>query len=132
MPLAPHEYAEMLGERMKEHGATVWLVNTGWTGGPFGEGHRMEIKYTRAMVNAALDGELDVHSFEQEKFFGLSIPTEVPGVPADVLNPKNTWKDKEAYDSSAESLGRKFHENFTTFASEVDKAVLEAGPLVGR
>lgn len=80
MPLAPQKYAEMLGERMQEHGATVWLVNTGWTGGQYGEGHRMEIKYTRAMVNAALNGSLEKCEFEVEPMFGLNIPVEVPGV----------------------------------------------------
>jgi len=132
MPLIPQRYAEMLGERMEQHDAKVWLVNTGWTGGPFGEGHRMEIKYTRAMVNAALEGKLDSVEFKQEPIFGLSIPAEVPGVPSEVLNPRVTWKDKAAYDKMAIELAKKFHENFKNFKADSDETIRNAGPLEGR
>lgn len=132
MPLAPQKYAEMLGERMQEHGATVWLVNTGWTGGQYGEGHRMEIKYTRAMVNAALNGSLEKCEFEVEPMFGLNIPVEVPGVPSEVLFPKRTWKDGAAYDKAAEQLASRFHENFEKYEKDAGADVASAAPPAGR
>lgn len=132
MPLAPQKYAEMLGKRMEEHGAKVWLVNTGWTGGAYGEGHRMEIKYTRAMVNAALDGSLDKVVFDTEPVFGLEIPAEVPGVPSEVLTPRQTWKDPEAYDKAAEQLAKRFHENFKEYEKDAGDEILAAAPPAGR
>src|SRR5271169_1479893 len=101
LPLAPHVYAEMLGERLKQHSATCWLVNTGWSGGAFGTGKRMSLKHTRALVNAALDGRLDRVKFVTEPAFGLQIPVSCPGVPAELLNPRNAWKDPHAYDLQA-------------------------------
>ena len=131
MPLDPLTYAEMLGKRMEQHDATVWLVNTGWTGGPYGEGHRMAIKYTRMMVNSALEGQLEGVSFNQEPIFGLQIPAEVPGVPAEVLQPRETWKDKKAYDKQAVELAKKFHENFKHFEQDASDEIRGAGPLAG-
>jgi phosphoenolpyruvate carboxykinase (ATP) len=124
MPLAPKVYAEMLGARLKEHNAQCWLVNTGWTGGPYGTGNRMKLAYTRAMVTAALEGKLK--NFTRESSFGFDIPTEVPNVPSDVLNPRNTWSDKAAYDKQAADLATKFAENIKKF--DVPDHILKAGP----
>ncbi|MCB0075745.1 MAG: phosphoenolpyruvate carboxykinase (ATP), partial [Caldilineaceae bacterium] len=104
MPLHPSRYAELLGEKIRAHGARVWLVNTGWTGGPHGVGYRMPIKYTRAMVNAALDGVLDHVATTTDPVFGFAVPTSCPGVPAEVLIPANTWQDKDAYNAQARKL----------------------------
>ena len=126
MPLPPRVYAHMLGERIKEHGAQCWLVNTGWTGGAYGTGKRMNLSYTRAMVRAAVSGGFAKIEFETEQAFGLSIPKSVPGVPTDVLNPRNTWKDKAAYDKQAADLAEKFARNIEKF--DVPAAILAAGP----
>jgi phosphoenolpyruvate carboxykinase (ATP) len=131
MALHPAVYAELLGEKVKEHNVDVWLINTGWTGGPHGVGSRMKIAYTRAMVNAALNGELKDVPFETDPFFGLQIPTAVPGVPAEVLNPRNTWADKAAYDAQATKLAKMFHDNFKQYADRVSDEVAKAGPLAG-
>ena len=128
MPLHPGEYANLLGERVVEHDANVWLVNTGWTGGPFGVGERMKLAYTRAMVTAALNGDLDDVETETEPFFGLHIPTSIEGVPDEVLNPRNTWEDKEAYDAQAAKLAAMFVENFKQFEDGVSQEVIDAGP----
>jgi phosphoenolpyruvate carboxykinase (ATP) len=128
IPLHPGVYAEMLGEKLREHGSRVWLVNTGWTGGPYGEGSRMKLAYTRAMVRAALAGQLDDVETATAPFFGLQIPTRVPGVPSEVLNPRDTWGDKHAYDAQAARLAGLFAENFERFADRVPKSVRDAGP----
>ena len=128
LPLTPAKYAELLGENLNKHHSKVWLVNTGWTSGPYGEGHRMEIKYTRAMLNAAIDGKLDDVETFTDPFFGLQVPKECPGVPSEVLNPRETWKNTEAYDEKAELLASKFKKNFKKYADTVEKNVLEAGP----
>jgi phosphoenolpyruvate carboxykinase (ATP) len=128
IPLHPGVYAEMLGEKLREHGSRVWLVNTGWTGGPYGEGSRMKLAYTRAMVRAALAGELDDVETATAPFFGLQIPTNVPGVPSEVLNPRDTWGDKDAYDAQAAKLAGLFAENFERFADRVPESVRNAGP----
>ena len=128
----PTVYAEMLAERMAKHGATAWLVNTGWTGGPYGEGHRMKIGYTRSMVNAAVNGELNDVPTEVDPVFGVAIPTSVPDVPQEVLRPRDTWADKAAYDEKAAELAGLFHKNFEQFADNVTSKVLAAGPLVGK
>ena len=126
MPQAPKVYAEMLGRRLREHNAQCWLVNTGWQGGPYGVGKRMSLPYTRAMVNALVEGELDNVEFEIEPSFGFSIPKSVPGVPSELLNPRNSWKDKAAYDKMAADLAARFERNFQQFdALEVIK---NAGP----
>ena len=128
IPLHPGVYAEMLGEKLREHGSRVWLVNTGWTGGPYGEGSRMKLAYTRAMVRAALAGQLDDVDTATAPFFGLQIPTNVPGVPSEVLNPRDTWGDKDAYDAQAAKLAGLFAENFERFADRVPESVRNAGP----
>ena len=112
IPLAPAVYAKMLGERLKKHKAQCWLVNTGWTGGAFGTGKRTSLKHTRAMVNAALEGRLDEVEFVTEPAFGLSIPVSCPGVPAELLNPRNAWKDPRAYDQQAVMLAEKVRQEF--------------------
>lgn len=126
LPLAPRVYAEMLGKRLRQHNATCWLVNTGWSGGKFGVGHRMSLPITRALVNAALDGQLDQVAYSTEPAFGLSIPTSCPGVPAEILNPRNAWASKEAYDQTALELARRFHQNFQQFAASPE--IQAAGP----
>lgn len=128
LPLAPSVYAEMLGRRLREHHAQCWLVNTGWTGGAFGVGKRMSLAHTRAMVHAALNGGLAHAEFTTEPAFGLSIPTTCPGVPAELLNPRNAWADKHVYDAQARLLASKFLENFKRF--HVPENVREAGPRV--
>jgi phosphoenolpyruvate carboxykinase (ATP) len=126
LPLAPKVYAEMLGRRLREHNAQCWLVNTGWQGGPYGVGRRMSIPYTRAMVDAAVEGELIYEPFEVEPTFGFSIPKVCPGVPPQVLNPRNAWPDKAAYDKAAEDLRNRFAKNFENF--DVPAEVKAAGP----
>src|SRR5437868_6504228 len=115
LPLPPKTYAEMLGRRLREHNAQCWLVNTGWQGGPYGVGRRMSIPYTRAMVDAAVEGELVREEFEVEPTFGFTIPKVCPGVPPQVLNPRNAWPDKAAYDKAAEDLRNRFAKNFENF-----------------
>ena len=122
----PTVYANLLGKRIASHEASCWLVNTGWTGGPYGVGKRMKIAYTRAMVNAAIDGRLAGASFEPEPFFGLSLPTAVPDVPADVLNPRNAWADTAAYDAQAKKLAALFAENFKRFEAHASPGLLAA------
>ncbi|HET8522748.1 MAG TPA: phosphoenolpyruvate carboxykinase (ATP), partial [Thermomicrobiales bacterium] len=128
MPLDPVRYAELLGERIRRHQPRLWLVNTGWIGGPYGTGRRIKLAYTRAIVRAILNGELDKASTHQEPFFGLAIPDACPDVPSDVLDPKATWQDKDAYDQSARRLAERFHRNFQQFADRTPKAVAGAGP----
>ena len=128
LPLHPGVYADLLGKKIEEHGSRVWLVNTGWTGGPYGVGSRMKLAYTRAMVRAALAGGLDGVATTESPFFRLQIPNEIPGVPADVLIPRNTWADKEAFDRQARELADKFIQNFEQFADRVPEAVRTAGP----
>jgi phosphoenolpyruvate carboxykinase (ATP) len=128
LPRHPGVYAEMLGERLREHGAAVWLVNTGWSGGGYGVGSRMKLGYTRAMVNAALAGDLDGAEFAEDPVFGLEVPVSVPGVPSEVLRPRDTWADHQAYDAAAEKLANMFKTNFEKFADQVSDAVRAAGP----
>jgi len=126
MPLPPKVYAEMLGMLLKQHNAQCWLVNTGWTGGAYGVGKRMSLPYTRAMVRAAVDGSLLKESFETESAFGLTIPTNCPGVPGVLLNPRNSWGDKAAYDKAAAALADKFAANIEKF--DVPEHIKAAGP----
>lgn len=123
------KYAEMLGELLKEHGSQVWLVNTGWSGGAYGTGSRMKLSHTRAMVQAALAGELDKVEYHTDPVFGLSIPTSAPNVPAEILNPRNTWADGAAYDAQAHKLASMFNENIKRFGDAVSLGILKAGPL---
>jgi phosphoenolpyruvate carboxykinase (ATP) len=126
LPLAPRVYAEMLGARLKQHQANCWLVNTGWSGGKFGVGKRMSLRHTRALVNAALDGQLDKVDYITEPAFGLNIPVSCPGVPSEILNPRNMWSDKAAYDRQATSLAAQFESNFRQF--NASEQVSAAGP----
>jgi phosphoenolpyruvate carboxykinase (ATP) len=128
LPLSPETYARGLGERIARHGVRVWLVNTGWSGGPYGVGKRMPLAYTRAMLHAALQGALDEVPYEMDPIFNLAVPAVVPGVPSDILTPRASWADKAAYDSQAARLARMFIENFSAFASSVSPAVVAAGP----
>jgi phosphoenolpyruvate carboxykinase (ATP) len=128
LPLHPGVYADLLGKKIEEHGSRVWLVNTGWTGGPYGEGSRMKLGYTRAMVRAALAGELDGVETAEAPFFGLQVPTRVPGVPSEVLLPRETWQDPAAYDAKAAELAEAFRRNFEQFTDRVPEAVRNAGP----
>jgi phosphoenolpyruvate carboxykinase (ATP) len=123
----PTKYAEMLGRLIDQHGSRVWLVNTGWSGGPYGVGSRMKIAHTRAMVRAALAGQLDTAKTVEDPIFGLHVPCEVPEIPAAVLNPRETWKDKAAYDAQARKLSEMFRNNFEKFGS-VSDAIRGAGP----
>jgi phosphoenolpyruvate carboxykinase (ATP) len=132
LPRHPSVYATMLGEKIGRHGVQCWLVNTGWTGGPFGTGQRMRLALTRAMVRAALGGQLDRTPTVREPAFGLAVPTEVPGVPADVLLPRRTWADPAAYDAQAARLAGLFRKNFEQFQDQVHAAVSEAGPPAPR
>lgn len=130
MPLHPTRYAEMLSSKMKENNVNVWLVNTGWTGGPYGVGSRMKLKYTRAMITAALEGALNQVPFDQHPVFGLAIPRECPNVPAEILDPRNTWQDKEAYDKKADELSTSFKNNFKKFEAMANQEILQGGPRV--
>jgi phosphoenolpyruvate carboxykinase (ATP) len=118
----------MLGERITAHDVYVWLVNTGWTAGPYGSGHRMKISYTRAMISAALSGTLDGVEFHRDPVFNVEVPVSCPGVPAQVLTPRSTWSDGSAYDDQAAKLARLFADNFKTFEAEVAPDVRAAGP----
>ena len=128
LPLPPSTYAELLGKKIEQHNVNVWLVNTGWTGGAYGEGQRMKLAYTRAMVDAALDRELDDVPMTTNEVFGLDIPSHCPGVPSSVLEPRNTWADGEAYDKQAKELAQMFKENFKKFEANVSEEVIAAGP----
>ncbi|MDQ0160913.1 phosphoenolpyruvate carboxykinase (ATP) [Alkalibacillus salilacus] len=127
LPLPAASYAKMLGEKIDQHGVQVFLVNTGWTGGAYGDGERMKLSHTRAMVHAALEGELNNVDYNQDDIFGLHMPTTCPGVPSDVLNPKKTWNNDEAYEAKAQELAIKFHDNFKQF-NYVTKDIAQAGP----
>ncbi len=128
MPLHPSVYAKLLGEKMAKHKVNCWLVNTGWTGGPYGVGSRMEIKYTRAMLDAALKGELDDVEMFEDEFFGLKIPVSVPGVPDGILIPKSTWTDGAEYDKKAKDLAKRFRENFKKYEADTASEIISAGP----
>ena len=129
MPLHPTEYAEMLSKKMKDSGVDVWLINTGWTGGPYGIGSRMKLKYTRAMIAAALERQLNDVDFEKHPIFNLMMPKSCPNVPSEVLNPKDTWDDKEAYDEKAKELAKSFKENFSKYESYANDEILSGAPV---
>src|SRR5262252_4020242 len=128
LPLPPSRYARMLGEKIEHHHTRVWLVNTGWSGGPYGVGKRMKIAYTRAMIRAALSGALDAVTYECDPIFNLDVPTACPSVPSDVLRPRNTWASPAEYDLQASKLARMFADNFKTFEGGVTADVRAAGP----
>ncbi len=129
LPMHPGVYANMLGERIARHGVRVWLVNTGWTGGPYGTGARMKLSHTRAMVRAALSGRLDGARYVKDPVFGVEVPTAVPEVPGAVLIPRATWTDPAAYDAQARDLVRMFRENFEQYRAQVSEAIAAAGPV---
>jgi len=131
LPLHPTKYAEMLGRKMDENpGINVWLINTGWTGGSYGTGSRMKLPYTRTMITAALNGQLDEVKFTKHPIFGMMVPGAVPGVPTEILDPRNTWADKEAYDRTANSLAEKFVTNFQKYAEFANEEILAGAPRV--
>ncbi len=126
-PLDPSVYAEMLGKKVKENNARVFLINTGWSGGPYGVGSRIKLRYTRAMVTAALNGELDKVEYKHNELFNVDVPTSCPNVPSEILDPKSTWADKEAYDKTAKGLAAKFVENFKKY-DKMPANIVNAGP----
>jgi len=128
MPLHPTKYAEMLGSKMEAGKVNVWLINTGWSGGEYGEGSRIKLAYTRNMITAALEGKLNDVDYQEHEVFGLAMPTECAEVPTDILNPKNTWKDKAAYDRKAQKLAKAFVDNFEKFAEYANEEILSAAP----
>lgn len=128
LPLHPGTYAKMLGEKMQQNNVNVWMINTGWTGGPYGIGNRMKLNFTRAMITAALDNQLNAVSFVTDPVFGMSIPTECPDVPSAILNPRNTWANKDAYDEKAKYLAGLFVKNFEKYATGVTAEILAAAP----
>jgi phosphoenolpyruvate carboxykinase (ATP) len=129
LPLHPGKYAKMLGEKLKANpNINVWLINTGWTGGPYGVGSRMKLPLTRAMITAALNGELNTVGFDAHPIFGYQMPVSCPNVPAELLNPRNTWADKAAYDAQANKLANMFVKNFEQYASGVEADILGAAP----
>lgn len=129
LPLHPTVYAELLGKKLDAHPeVSVWLVNTGWTGGPYGTGNRIRLQYTRAMVQAAIQGELTNQTFKSHPNFGIGIPQECPGVPAELLDPRNTWKNKHAYDKQAEMLSTLFIQNFHQYKAEASEEIRNASP----
>jgi phosphoenolpyruvate carboxykinase (ATP) len=130
LPLPPSYYANVLAEKIDEHDCRVWMINTGWSGGPYGVGSRIRIPHTRAMLNAALDGVLDGAEYVEDPIFGLLVPASVPGVPEDLLVPRSTWSDPDAFDRQAKTLARMFTENFTTYAGGVDEKVVRSGPQI--
>ena len=130
MPLHPTVYAEMLSKKMEEAGVNVWLINTGWSGGSYGEGARIKLKFTRAMITAILEGRLQDETYVEHPIFGLQMPTQCEGVPTELLDPMNTWKDKAAYIKKAIQLAHSFHLNFEKFASQASQHILDGGPLV--
>jgi phosphoenolpyruvate carboxykinase (ATP) len=128
MPLDPTRYADLLRDRLQKHGSQVWLVNTGWTGGAFGQGHRIKLAYTRAMLRAALNGELTNLPAVPDPIFGVAVPQTCPGVPPELLTPRLTWKQPADYERQARQLAGLFQANFKAFAPRVAEAVRNAGP----
>lgn len=124
----PSKYAELLAEKMKAHGTTAWLVNTGWSGGPYGVGARMKLAYTRAIIDAIHDGSLSKAPCSEDPVFGMQVPTECAGVPSEILIPRNTWSDKESFDTTAQKLASLFHKNFEKFAEGSSEEIRSAGP----
>lgn len=128
MPLHPTVYAEMLSTKMQDAGVNVWLVNTGWSGGPYGTGSRMKLKYTRAMITAALNNELENVDYTEHEVFGLAMPNSCPNVPDEILHPKNTWDNKQDYDKTAAELSKKFNKNFEKFSSYANDDIMAGAP----
>ena len=124
----PSVYANMLGERIQKYNTKVYLVNTGWTGGPYGVGSRMKLKYTRAMVTAALNGSFDNVEYKHDDIFNLDIPQSCPDVPSEIMNPRDTWADKDAYDAQAKKLAKMFQDNFEKKYPNMPENIKAAGP----
>ena len=129
MPLHPTKYAEMLGEKMKNTNVNVWLVNTGWSGGEYGQGKRIKLSYTRSMISAALNGELEKVEFTKHSIFGIKMPESCSGVPSEILSPRNTWTDEDKYDKKANELAKAFIKNFKKFANHANTEILESAPV---
>lgn len=130
LPLHPAKYADLLGKKLRKSKANVWLINTGWSGGAYGVGSRIKLSYTRAMITAALEGQLANVDYETQSVFGLSMPTSCPGVPTELLHPRNTWADKNAYDAKAKQLAEAFIHNFAQYADQTKAEILAAAPKV--
>ena len=130
LPLHPTKYAELLGEKLKKHKVNVWLLNTGWVGGSYGVGSRIKLSYTRALITAALTGKLDKAEYGNTNFFGLAFPKACEGVPAELMDPRNSWADKNAYDEKAKNLAEQFIKNFNQYASAANEEILAAAPKV--
>lgn len=130
LPLHPVKYAQMLGEKLRLQQVNVWMINTGWTGGAYGTGQRIKLTYTRAMVAAALNGQLEKLSYKHDAIFGFTIPESCPGVPENLLDPRNTWENKEAYDAQARELAAKFIQNFKKYDAIADPEILSASPII--
>lgn len=130
LPLHPAKYAELLGEKLNGTDINVWLINTGWSGGSYGVGSRMKLSYTRAMITAAMEGKLDNVEFQKQPIFELAIPTNCEGVPSEILNPKDTWADKNEFDKTANNLAAEFVKNFKQFEEGTSEAILSAAPKV--
>jgi phosphoenolpyruvate carboxykinase (ATP) len=128
LPLFPYRYAQMLREKLEAYCSTVWLANTGWTGGPYGRGERIKLSHTRALLHAALQGELKGSPFVTDPIFGLQVPQSCPGVPHELLNPRSAWKDTAEYDSRARQLADLFRQNFAPYAAQAADGVRQAGP----
>jgi phosphoenolpyruvate carboxykinase (ATP) len=131
LPLHPTKYADMLGEKMKQNDVRIWLVNTGWSGGAYGVGERIKLKFTRAMITAALNGELDNVAYDEHRVFGLKFPTSCPNVPAEILNARKSWKSEDAYMAQAETLAKAFVANFAKYQDGASAEILAAAPKVG-
>ena len=130
MPLHPTVYAEMLSKKMQDAGVNVWLINTGWSAGPYGVGSRIKLKYTRAMITSILEGDLENVNYEMHPIFGMDVPSTCPNVPDEILDPMNTWANKSAYISKSIQLAHSFHLNFEKFAAEASEEILNGGPLI--
>jgi phosphoenolpyruvate carboxykinase (ATP) len=126
----PYKYAELLKNKIERYGVKCWLVNTGWVGGPYGIGKRISIRYTRALLNAALNGKLDNVNYKTDPIFGFEVPTECPNVPSEVLDPASSWGDKKEYDRRYRDLAMRFKQNFAKFEDQTPKEVIEAGPKI--
>jgi phosphoenolpyruvate carboxykinase (ATP) len=130
LPLHPTKYAELLGDKLKKHKVNVWLLNTGWVGGSYGVGNRIKLSYTRALITAALNGKLDSVEYGKTNYFGLAFPKACDGVPAELLDPRNSWKDKNAYDEKAKNLAEQFIKNFSQYASAANSEIMAAAPKI--
>ena len=132
MPLHPTKYAEMLGDKMEKSKVNVWLINTGWSGGEYGTGSRIKLKYTRAMITSALTGKLNDVDYTTHDIFGLAMPNSCEDVPTEILNPKNTWKDKPEYEMKANKLAESFVNNFKQFENYANDSIMAAAPKVSQ